>query len=234
MRRAVEPELLDDLPPGDAQARGSRADLRRLNYLMGHAGILARALRHHLVQNPLCPRPLRLAELGAGDGTLMLRVAGRCSAWGVTAHVTLLDRQDLVSARTRREFVALNWSVESVAADVFDWLEQPSPTVDVMMANLFLHHFTDERLSALFRLAAARTNLFIACEPRRSPLALAAARWLWLIGCNATTRHDAIVSVRAGFTGREVVERWPAGPEWATSGQSAGLFSHCFIAKRHA
>lgn len=234
MRRAVEPELLDGLPPGGAQAVGSRSDLRRLNLIMGHAGILLRALRHHFAENPFCSRPVRLVELGAGDGTLLLRLARRWSALGVTAHVMLLDRQDLLSAKTRREFVALNWCVESVATDVFTWLERPFPTVDVMLANLFLHHFPDERLRALLQLTAARTNLFVACEPRRSPLALAASRLLRLIGCNAITQHDAIVSVRAGFVGRELSALWPSNGEWVTSEQSAGLFSHCFVAKRNA
>ncbi len=234
MDRAVEPELLDDLPSGDPQAVGSRADLRRLNLIMGHAGILSRVCRHHLAQNSFSSRPLRLVELGAGDGTLLLQLARRWSALGVTAHVTLVDRQELVSAKTHREFGALNWSVESVSADVFTWLEQPSPTVDVMLANLFLHHFSDDRLAVLFQLAAARTNLFVACEPRRSPFALTASRWLWLIGCNATTQHDAVVSVRAGFAARELSALWPSTTAWTTREQSAGLFSHCFVAKQNA
>lgn len=233
MRRTVEPELLDDLPPADPWAVGSRVDLRRLNFLMGHAGILSRSLCRQLDETLVRARPLRLVELGAGDGTLFLQLARRWSARGVTAEVALLDRQNLVSAETRRAFAALNWSVESVAADVFTWLEQPSPAVDVMLANLFLHHFHDERLTALLRLAAGRTNLFLACEPRRSTLALTAARWLGLIGCNGVTRHDAVVSVRAGFTGSELSTLWPA-EGWVAGEHPAGLFSHCFVAKRNA
>ena len=88
MHRVVEPELLDDLPPADPRAVGSRADLRRLNLLMGHAGILSRALRQPLAETSLRSRPLRLVELGAGDGTLLLRLARRWSAVGVTAQST--------------------------------------------------------------------------------------------------------------------------------------------------
>ena len=233
MDRAVEPEFLDDLSPADPHAVGSRADLRRLNFIMGHAGILSRAFRQHLDATVFRSRPLRLVELGAGDGTLLLRLARRCSALGVTAQVTLLDRQKLVSAETRRAFTGLNWPVESVSADVFTWLEQSAPAVDVMLANLFLHHFPDKRLGALLRLAAARTSLFIACEPRRSPLALAASRSLWFIGCNAITRHDAVVSVRAGFVGHDLSALWPADAGWQLSEGPAGLFSHCFVAKRN-
>jgi hypothetical protein len=152
---------------------------------------------------------------------------------GLAAQVTLLDRQSIVSPETRRAFAALNWSVESVANDVFAWLERPFPAVDMMIANLFLHHFQDKLLTALLRLAAARTNLFIACEPRRSPFALAASRWLRLIGCNAITRHDAVVSVRAGFVGHELSTLWPADNQWQLSEQPAGFLSHCFIAERN-
>ena len=234
MRRVLQSELLDHLPPADPRAVRSRADLRRLNFLMGHARILSRVLRDHLPQAQFRSRPLRLVELGAGDGTLLLQVARQWSAPGVTAEVLLLDRQELVSTNTRRAFAALHWAIETVATDVIAWLEQPSPAVDVILANLFLHHFPDQALAALLRLAAARTNLFIACEPRRSPLALTAARGLGLLGCNSITRHDAVVSVRAGFVGRELSALWGSNANWESSERPAGWFSHCFAAQRNA
>jgi hypothetical protein len=232
MRRKIVPERLDDLQPGDPQAVGSRGDLRRLNFIMGHAGILCRAFREPFEEAFSRTKPLRFVELGAGDGTLSLQLARYYSALGMRAHGTLVDRHDLVTPDTRRAFIALNWSVESEATDVFTWLERPSPAVDVIFANLFLHHFTDPTLAAMMRLAATKTNGFIACEPRRSPWALAGSRMLWLIGCNDTTQHDAPVSVRAGFIGQELSALWPTENDWRLSEQSAGLFSHCFIANR--
>jgi predicted nicotinamide N-methyase len=234
MRRVLAPEFLDELPPGDPRAVGSRADLRRLNFLMGHAGAFLRSIRQHCDQTPFRTTPLWLLELGAGDGTLLLRVARRGAARRVAARVALLDRHDLVSAETRAAFSALGWLVESRATDVFTALEESFPVADVMLANLFLHHFSDKALAVLFRLVAARTNLFIACEPRRAPLALLACRCLRLIGCNAITRHDAVASVRAGFAGFELSALWPADVGWKTSERAAGGFSHCFVAKRSA
>lgn len=233
MHRVIQPELLDAMPSLDRRAIGSRADLRRLNFLMGHAGILSRLSRRQLAENSFGARPLRLVELGAGDGTLLLRLARRLASLGVKAEATLLDRQNVVAAETRRAFSALSWSVESVAKDVFEWLEEPFPAADVVFANLFLHHFPDQSLAALLRRAAARTNLFIACEPRRSPLALTVARWLRCIGCNEVTRHDAAISVRAGFAGRELSALWPADRKWQLSEHRAGVFSHCFVANKN-
>ena len=234
MRRILTPELLDSLPPADPQAVGSRADLRRLNFLMGHARILSCGLRLHLDEPSVVrSRPLRIVELGAGDGTLLLRVARGWSTPAQGAQATLVDRQDLVATETHHAFAALRWSTQCVAADVFAWLERPSPTADVMLANLFLHHFPDRTLAMLLRLVAARTNLFIACEPRRARLALGASRCLGLLGCNAVTRHDAAVSVQAGFVSRELTAMWPSAAPWQTHERAAGLFSHCFVAKRH-
>lgn len=233
MRRVVEPEILDGLSPVDPRAEASRGDLRRLNVIMGHSGILSRALRRPLEAALVLSRPLRVVELGAGDGTLLLRLARRWSATGLTAEVTLLDRQNLVSMETRDAFAALNWPVECVAIDVLAWLEQSPSPVDLMLANLFLHHFQDNPLRALLRLIGMKTNLFIACEPRRSRLSLTASRYLGLLGCSAVTRHDAVVSVRAGFVDNDLTALWTSETPWELSEHSAGLFSHCFVAKRH-
>ena len=227
MDRLVEPELLDGLPAEAAEAIRSRGDLRRVNRWMGHVGILHRAL---LQVSPAAPR--RVVELGAGDGTFLLRLAARWPAREARITAVLIDRQDLVSAETRRAFAALGWDVQVAPTDVFDWLAQPGPPADWMLANLFLHHFPAERLRGLLALAAARTNVIAACEPCRAALPLAATRLLRLIGCNAVTRHDARVSVRAGFTGRELAALWPPDGCWELRERPAGLFSHGFTARR--
>lgn len=234
MQRIVHPELLVGLPVTDPRAIRSRADLRRVNFIMGNASIRARALRRHHDERDFRSRPLRLVELGAGDGAVLLPLARAWSARGVTAEVTLLDRQNLLSAETHRAFSALRWPVISVTTDVLTWLKRPAPVVDVMFANLFLHEFPDQKLGALLRLAAPRTNLFIACEPRRSPLALIGSHLLGLLGCSRVTRHDGVVSARAGFAGTEISTHWPRTGGWELSEQPAGWFSHRFIAKRNS
>jgi hypothetical protein len=76
--RTLHPELLDTLPAHDASAIGSRRDLRRLNTLMSHAPIIARALKKIF---PTAP-PASIVEIGAGDGQLLLRVAQRMNSSG--------------------------------------------------------------------------------------------------------------------------------------------------------
>jgi len=71
--RRVEPELLDGLAAEDPRAQRSRNDLRRIHRAMATLSILQRALDCSTAGF----HPTTLLELGAGDGTLMLRLAQR-------------------------------------------------------------------------------------------------------------------------------------------------------------
>ncbi|HEX7054658.1 MAG TPA: methyltransferase domain-containing protein [Burkholderiales bacterium] len=223
--RTLQAEWLDELPPGDVRAIRSRADLRRVNALMGNARLVASVLRRHLEAGP---GVLALADLGAGDGTLALAVARRLRRPRV--RLTLVDRAPVVHGVTLERLDALGWHAGIAAADVFDFLSAGEERYDALFANLFLHHFDDARLARLLAAAAARTRLFVACEPRRSALAAAGSRLLWALGCNEVTRHDARVSVRAGFVDGELSAAWPKGASWRIDERAAFPFSHLFSA----
>src|SRR4051812_12341092 len=68
MERIIEPELLDELEPADPRAIHSRRDLRRINYWMGNQGHIHKQLLR-------IDQPRTILEIGAGDGTVMARVA---------------------------------------------------------------------------------------------------------------------------------------------------------------
>jgi SAM-dependent methyltransferase len=228
--RCLEAETLDHLREDDPRAIRSRRDLQRINRIMGNTMIVD-ALLDRSIPHP----PLRIAELGAGDGSLILWIARRrASGWpGVT--LTLVDQQDLLSAPTRAAFADLGWTVHAATMDVFAWLESKDhPRYDAIFANLFMHHFEADALSRLFRAIAPITKCFVACEPRRARIPLFASHLVGAVGANAVTRRDAVLSVRAGFRDRELSAIWPNDGEWHTSERGARLFSHTFAAVRRA
>lgn len=229
MQRCVEKELLDELAPDDARAVRSRRDLRRVNFFMGNAGILARALAG------LCAgdAPLRIAEAGAGDGELLLRAARRLRGRWPRVEAVLVDRHDLLKTDTRAWFAGLNWFVRPARSDALAWLRQLEvQSLDALAANLFLHHFNEPQLRELFSEMARKTRVFIAVEPRRARWPLWCTRLLPLIGCGPVTRHDARISVQAGFAGRELTALWPDPEDWDLAEGPAGWFSHLFLARR--
>jgi SAM-dependent methyltransferase len=227
--RRVEPELLDQLPAADPRAIRARRDVRRANTLMMNAGIMASALMEHGAGL----KPRRIVDLGSGDGQFMLRVARRVAPHWPDITIVLQDKQDIVSRATRDAFTTLQWRVETSATDIFDFLANAPPgSADVVTSNLFLHHFVDEQLARLLASAAQLAQLVVACEPRRAKFVVRASRLLWAVGFSDVGVHEAVVSARAGFRGNELSALWPAQSQWELHEQAAGLFSHCFVARR--
>lgn len=229
--RVVAPEWLDTLAPDDPRAIRSRGDLRRINRLMSSCGVLERSLDALLRDAPAA----RLTELGAGDGSLALRLARRLAGRFPNVAIDLLDLQPTLSQATLAGFDALRWRAQVIHEDVHDWLRHPrcgDEARSIVFANLFVHHFDGPRLRVLLAGIAGHAHAFVCVEPRRSPLALWGSRLLGAVGCNDVTRHDAVVSVRAGFAGRELSACWPASAEWMLQETAAGPFGHRFVAVR--
>jgi hypothetical protein len=229
MERRLQAELLDELPADDPRAVGSRRDLRRINALMGNARLMARAVRGAARQSP----PRRIVELGAGDGAFLLAWVRRMPLLAPGSEVLLVDRNTAADAGVVTALCARGLRPLRVRADGLDWLRaQPAEAGTWVLANLFLHHFKTETLRLLVNAIAEKAELCCACEPRRNSWSLAASRMLGCIGANAVTRHDATVSVRAGFLGEELSALWPADPRWRLRERRAGLFTHLFLAQR--
>jgi SAM-dependent methyltransferase len=229
--RRVEPELLDQLPADDPRAIRARRDVKRANTLMMNAGVMASALVEHSAGQ----RPRTIVDLGSGDGQFMLRVARRLAPRWPDVTVVLQDKQDIVSDATREAFAGLRWRVETSATDVFDFLANARPSrVDVFTSNLFLHHFVDDQLVRLLASVAQLGRLIAVCEPRRAKFVVRASRLLWAVGFSTVGVHEAVVSARAGFRGKELSALWPDQGHWELQEQAVGLFSHCFVARRVA
>ena len=149
--RRVQDELLDGLAATDPVAARSRRDLQRVHRFMRTRAALVHSLRQIV---PAPGQPLRVLELGAGDGTLLLGVARDLAPAWPAVELTLLDRQALVADATVADYARYGWTARSSVMDVLDWARAatsaPSAAAsrwDVVIANLFLHHFDGPELT---------------------------------------------------------------------------------------
>ena len=188
MKRKVSPEILDELENDDPRAQRSRRDLRLINFLMGNERWILKQVAGE-----------RMVELGAGAGVLTRKLAEK-------GPVTGLDFQEKPAA------IEAGW----LGGDLFETL--PQAAGEVIVANLILHHFTDDALVRLGELLkegelGCRRKRLVIVEPWRSRIALAEGYSLYPF-VNEVTRHDMMVSIRAGFRRGELAELLKLGPEW--------------------
>ena len=165
-QRQVSHEQLDGLTADDPKAVRARGDLRRIHHAMGTRAILTRALKDMLGSGSPA-RPWRVLELGAGDGTLMLAAARSLAGLWSGVELTLLDRLPLVSPETLETFAGLGWQARTLVVDVLDWAADPGDPAaaagspgrwDLIVCNLFLHHFDSPQLVGLLRVIAERSD----------------------------------------------------------------------------
>lgn len=192
MKRVVVPEILDELAGDDPEAIRSRRDLRLINALMGNERWIERELENLGVKEGV-------AELGAGRGELLERLSR--GGWECEGYDLQPRPEDLAAT--------VGW----IEGDFFEALaEDESETV---VGSLILHHFEEEALLRLGRLLADKKVLVFA-EPLRSRLALGEGYTLFPV-VNAVTRHDMMVSIRAGFLRGELSEKLGLQEGWEWS-----------------
>ena len=213
-KRHLQTELLDLLPQHDPGAVRAREEMRIVNGVMGNHRWIERMARRH------GQKGWRITELGAGDGALSLRLLK-----------SKLCREDEIQAVDFAERPD-NWptSSEWLSGDVF---ALGLPESEIVITNLFLHHFTDQQLRALGAMISPMARLIVAAEPAR----LWIHRFLGRLLCevaelNYVQRHDMQLSIRAGFRGDELRVALGLGDEWQVQLQMHPFGGYRFMAER--
>lgn len=177
-------------------------------------------------------RPVTLLDVGTGSGDLPLAAAKWAKARGHDLRVTGLDKHPTTTALAR-DYISVNHeggggAVTIVEGDALELDQQYSAgSFDYVHAGLFLHHLNEDHivrvLTSMNRIA--RRGI-IWNDLVRSRIGYAFI-WLFTIGQPEIVRHDARVSVKAGFTKPEAMNlARAAGISYAD--HRWNLFTHRF------
>lgn len=191
---------------------------------------MARVLRENLPPG----QPQRIVELGAGDGHFLLNVARRLKGQLPGTEAVMVDRLNALDPQVHEGFRRIGWSSRLDLVEAAEWLRQAKSGAaqTTIISNLFFHQFEAAPLQEMLRLAAGTSRRVVALEPRRTRLTKLGGWMLWAIGCSQVTRHDANISIRAGFSGSELTALWPDKERWRLIERPVCFFSHLFIAQR--
>ncbi len=198
MRRTTSTELLDDDQGTPEEINGSLDDLWRINRWLGGVSSTLRLLERFFARTGA--HAVRILDVGAGDARLAGRLRSELQRRNIPAEFFVLDRNLTHLAKGRPSALGL----VPVVADVLA-LPFPPESFEVVMCNLFFHHFSGERaLDLLRRLAEVARDAVLVNDLERHPLPYIFIRCALPFARSRITRHDGPASVRQAYTRDEL------------------------------
>lgn len=207
LQRQITPEWMDDPAVDPAELKAALAFIRMINLRLG--GV--KALTNHLEnwsRNWPKGREVTILDIATGLADIPVGVVRWARERGHSVRITAVDIHEttLESARehVQRELGA-DAPIELVQADAKELVDRYGPlSFDYVHAGMFLHHLTEiEILTVLRIMERVALRGLVWNDLVRSRVAMAGI-WALTLGQSDMIKHDARVSVRAGFTKKEV------------------------------
>ena len=211
-QRATQAEYFDSADRCFAEVADGYRQLARANRVFFFSHPFASVLPR-LLGRERC-RSLSLLDLGAGDGSLGIRLARWAARQGWDWRFTNLDLNPHASR--------LNTHHRNITGSALA-LPFRNASFDVVIASQMTHHlFSDAEVIQHFREAWRVTgDALVLSDLHRNP-GLYGLVWFWVhaLGLSANVRSDGLLSVRRGFR----------VPEWRQLAQRAGiLHGHAWL-----
>lgn len=211
MQRVRVPELMDDPEVGREDLDQALAYIRVVNRRFGGTEALLRRLKEWSVQWPKSGEgTVTLLDIATGSADVPVAAVRWARGAGFDLRVTGVDIHE-TTLDLAREHVRANGDVADAITlerrDALRLMDEFAPgSFDYVHAGLFLHHLPEIEVLTVLRIMERLARRGIVWNDlARNPLAIAAVHLL-TIGKPRIVRHDARVSVRAGFTRREALD----------------------------
>ncbi len=216
--------MMDDPNVDESALRGSLRYIRGVNRALGGQ----RALLGHLRRwsgDWATGEKVTLLDIATGSADLPIAAVRWASRKGIDLRVTGVDNHSKTLAIAREQVgqdAELSDRIELIESDALELIDRfGTRSFDYVHAGLFLHHLTDIRVQTMLRIMErlARRGV-IWNDLIRSPIARAGI-FVLTLGRSKIIRHDARVSVAAGFTKGEALNfarrSWEHKPTIRTS-----------------
>lgn len=207
MKRQLTPEWMDDPAVDPAELKAALAFIRKVNLRLGGVKALTKHLERWSTRWP-DGHEVTILDIATGSADIPVEVVRWARERGHRVRITAVDihQTTLDSARqhVERELGA-DALIELVRADAKELVDQYGPlSFDYVHAGMFLHHLSEIEILTVLRIMERVAKRGIVWNDLvRSRVAMAGI-WALTLGKSDMIKHDARVSVRAGFTKKEV------------------------------
>ena len=209
MERRLTPEWMDDPAVDPAELKEALAFIRKVNLRLGGVKALTKHLERWSANWPK-GHEVSILDIATGSADIPVEVVRWARERGYSVRITAVDIHEttLDSAREHMEReLGDDAPIELVQADAKELVDRYGPlSFDYVHAGMFLHHLTEIEVLTVLRIMDRVAQRGIVWNDLvRSRVAMAGI-WALTLGQSDMIKHDARVSVRAGFTKKEVKE----------------------------
>jgi SAM-dependent methyltransferase len=200
--RAELVEMMDQ-PCSYEELRGCLRDIARVNRLTFAYRPTISWMEELIAAHPSQAGPLRVVDVGCGDGDMLRRIDAWAAKRGVSVALTGIDvNPDAI--RAAREATPSGQRIQYIIGDALS--SSVIGDVDVVICSLLTHHLTDAQVVQFLQWAerSARLGWFVN-DLHRKPMPYHLFRlWARFMNWHPFVKNDGAVSIRRSF----VVEDW--------------------------
>jgi len=196
-------EIMDDLEFHDEVVFQTLRELDFINQWLGGNAVTLNAIEKVWQTIPR-EHPASIADLGCGSGEMLQLISKKAIQQNRKVQLTGVDANPNIvnyarnhsSSRGNVHFEALNIFSNEFQAENFD----------ILIATLFLHHFSDDELINLFTSLKKQAKVgIIVNDIHRHPIAYYSIKWLTSIFSKSSmVKYDAPLSVLRAFKRHEL------------------------------
>lgn len=195
-------EWMDAEDSDPAELAGALVDLRRINAVLRWTPFTVATVARVVREHGLCA--FSLLDVASGSADMPQAIAHWARHARIPARIVATDVNATVVDAARAQVARdSEITVERQNALALDY---PTGSFDIAMCTLALHHFAPVAAVQLLRELARVGRTALVFDLVRSPFAYVGAWALTRgLGMHRMTRHDALASVRRGYTPEEVL-----------------------------
>ena len=204
-KRSTEVETMDDFALQGRDLEQIFDDLDKVNRWLGGNKVTLQGVEK-LSQSTCFEKPLRILDVGCGDGSLLKEVAdfGRkrgidMKLRGVDANIHAIE----IARKNARSFENISFEALDVFAEEF-----ATKKTDIVLCTLTLHHFSDKEIIFLLKRFVEMSTIGVVINDlQRSRVAYNLFKaFSAAFMDNQIAREDGLISIRKSFRKKDLLE----------------------------
>lgn len=201
-KRSEQREWMDNMSVQGEDLRTTLVTLGKINHRLGGNRVLKKGLKK-LLKNHDKSKPIKLLDIGCGDGSQLRYLSKWAKKKGYTIALTGLDgNADCI--RIAKELSLNHPEITYLNGDIFEPLDGP---YDIVTATLFLHHFTQEQIIQIVSNAIkAKPIGILVNDLHRSKTAYFLFKCVCVFIKNPMIKNDGLISILRGFKRNDLLE----------------------------